>query len=525
METPATLSRIGKITSWLLILFSLTIIAGWQFRIPWMRGQAFGTFVAPTSGLSFLCSGLSVLLQKSRYRLAQIVGMCLAAFVTMFAAAVGAEYAFRQDLGFDRIFMAHRLSDWNLPLVGRYSVNTTFGFLLGGAGLLLLRKKSGWPWAEILGGSVLIVFYLSLIGQLLGASALYDHVMAIHTALLFGFLGVAITCGAVNNALLGIVLSPFAGAVASRKMIVAVVLLLPLLGMVEVWAEAHSLVSLRLGTALAVIVTVFLFSVFALRTAAVLNDTDEKRLDTERALLRSSQIATAGRMAASIAHEVNNPLEAVTNILFLLKSDDLPMETRHRYLDVAEKELTRVSAIARRTLGFYREDAHETEFDLRDLVDGALNIYRNKIADRFTVTCEFCENTMVVARAGEVQQILMNLLANAIDAAPAEAATLKITLRNHEGLTLLEIRDNGHGIPKENLNHIFEPFFTTKKEFGTGLGLWVTKELVVKNKGAIRVFSSTDESDHGTMFELSFPSVVRPAPPSPDPLAERVGSS
>jgi signal transduction histidine kinase len=118
----------------------------------------------------------------------------------------------------------------------------------------------------------------------------------------------------------------------------------------------------------------------------------------------------------------------------------------------------------------------------------------------------------------------MNLFANAIDAVPEERGTLSIKVTSHQDMTSIEIKDNGHGIPKENLARVFEPFFTTKKEFGTGLGLWVTKELVVKNSGSIRVLSSTDQGEHGTIFELTFPSADG-ASLSQNSLAEKVGLS
>ncbi len=523
-NTRVALRRLSLYGSLFLIAAGAIIIAGWQFRIPWMRGQALGTFVAPMSALSFACCGLSVLLQITGGHKRGLLGSILASFVTLLAVAVTIEYIFRIDLHIDGIFMAHRLSDWTLPLPGRYTINSAAGFMLAGLGLLTIPKQSGWPWPEILGSLVALISYLSIVGYILGASVLYDHVMALHTAVLFGVLGAVIACGASRHVLLGIVLSPFAGAIAARKMIIAVIAVLPLMGVLEVWAELAGIVSVRLGTALSVILSVFIFSVFALRTAAVLNDTDEKRLETERALLRSSQIATAGRMAASIAHEVNNPLEAVTNLIYLLKSDDLSSETRLQYLEIAEKELNRVSAIARRTLGFYREDAHDIDIDMRELVESVLAIYRNKISGVITVSTSYCEEPFIRAKAGEVRQILMNLFANAIDAISEEQGTLSITVTAHQGTTMIEIKDNGHGIPKENLSHIFEPFFTTKKEFGTGLGLWVTRELVVKNSGSIRVISSTDPQEHGTLFELSFPS-ARGASQIPNSLAEKVGLS
>jgi len=513
-DTREQLARVASAASSVIIVGGLVIILGWQFQIPLLRGQALGTFVAPNSALCFVFIGLSILLQMSSGRIRQFLGLLLGAYVFLFALATGIEYLFRVDLRIDELFMAHRLSDWTLPLRGRYTVNSAVGFILAGLSTLTMRSESKRPWAEAFGALVFLVFYLSIVGYLLGASVLYDHVMALHTAILFGFASVALICGASKHTLLSIVLSPFAGAVASRKMIFAVMLVLPFFGALQVAAEHSNLVSIRLGTALSIIATVMVFTIMALRTASVLNDTDRKRLETEGALLRSTQLATAGRMAASIAHEVNNPLEAITNIIYLLKSPDLPEEIRRKYLDVAEKELTRVSAIARRTLGFFREDAKEVEIDLRELIDGVINVYRNKMPDTITVRKKYCDTPFIVAKSGEVRQVMMNLLANAIDAVPEDSGELDISVSSNDGMATIEIKDNGHGISPANLTHIFEPFFTTKKEYGTGLGLWVSKELAVKNNGTIKVFSSVSPKDHGTIFQVSFPATTRVATPT-----------
>ncbi|HEX6880417.1 MAG TPA: ATP-binding protein, partial [Terriglobales bacterium] len=262
------------------------------------------------------------------------------------------------------------------------------------------------------------------------------------------------------------------------------------------------------GTALSVIATVTVFTILALWTAAVLNYTDRKRLETERALLRSSQIATAGRMAASIAHEVNNPLEAITNIVYLLRTTDVPAHIRDQYLEAAERELSRVSAIARRTLGFFREDAKESEINIRELVEGVIGVYTTRLPETVSITTSYCERPLILAKSGEIRQVLLNLIVNAIDALPGQFGHIEVSVREQNERLLIEVRDDGVGISPENLESIFEPFFTTKTGHGTGLGLWVSKELVLRNGGNIRVASSAEPQNHGTIFQLSFP----PAP-------------
>lgn len=506
-QSPAILRRIAVYLAMLNVAAGLLVIAGWQFRIPILKGQAFGTFVAPNAALCFICCGLSLLLQLSRRRIVQRLGMVLGIFVTALAVATGLEYLSGIDLGIDRLFMANRLTDWNLPLVGRFSINTVIGFFLAGVSLATLRRRAGMPLSEAFALILVLVSYFSLVGYLYGASALYDHVMAIHTAVLFGVLGVALACGASRHMLLQIILTPFAGAIASRKMIAVIAALLPAFGLMELWAEEAGYVSARLGIALSVLAAVTVFTILALRTAAVLNVTDKKRLEMEAALARSRQIAAAGRMAASVAHEINNPLEAVGNIIYLVKRDTLPPETRGKYLEIAEKELSRVALLTRRTLGFYKEDSKANEVDVPELIDSVLDIYHNKLTDKVTVRKNYCSDALILAKAGEIRQVLANLLANAIDALPHRGGVLEISVGRAGQYVVVEIRDDGHGIASQDLERIFEPFFTTKKEVGTGLGLWVSKDLIGNNGGTVQVMSSTRPDNHGTTFRLCFPAV------------------
>jgi two-component system NtrC family sensor kinase len=303
-------------------------------------------------------------------------------------------------------------------------------------------------------------------------------------------------------------------------MIFAVIILLPAFGAIQLWAEEGNLVSLRFGIAVSVIAFVTVFTALALWTAASLNESDRKKAVVESALLRSGQIAAAGRMAASIAHEINNPLESITNIIFLLKNGSIPEDLRKHYLDTAESELIRVAAIARRTLGFYRDEAKPTHVDLCVLVDSLLDVYRNKLENRVIVRRLFSENAIVFAKAGEIRQVLSNLIANALDSMLNEENHLDINVSAGEKNIVVEISDNGCGIASENLPRIFDPFFTTKKDVGTGLGLWVSRELISRNNGTISVTSSTHPETHGTLFQLVFPAAASAPLSSPQSADE-----
>lgn len=232
-----------------------------------------------------------------------------------------------------------------------------------------------------------------------------------------------------------------------------------------------------------------------------------ERKHAEQALIRSEKLASAGRMAATIAHEVNNPLAAVTNALFLAGSDsDLPVSVR-QYLEVADRELRRASHMVKQTLGFYREVGSVTTVHLPKLLDEVLNLFESKLRNsRVQVERRYNSKTPIQAIEGEMLQVISNLIINSIDAMP-QGGTLYLRTAgpvsvDHRPMVTLTIADTGVGIAAEHRKRIFEPFFTTKKSFGTGLGLWVTSELVKKHDGSIRIRSRIDK---GTVVTIWLP--------------------
>src|SRR5690242_14274161 len=173
-------------------------LAGWQFRVPALKGDIFGTFIAPNAALCFILCGVAILCQTSRFAFVRHLGIVLGVFVTAFALATLAEYAFGVDFGIDRIFFAHRLSDWTLPLPGRFAFNTALAFTFAGCAVVALRRPR-FPIAELGAGFVLIICYLALVGRAYSVSLLYSRVMSPHTAILFGFLGVALLCASTRH--------------------------------------------------------------------------------------------------------------------------------------------------------------------------------------------------------------------------------------------------------------------------------------------------------------------------------------
>jgi PAS domain S-box-containing protein len=238
-----------------------------------------------------------------------------------------------------------------------------------------------------------------------------------------------------------------------------------------------------------------------------------ERKTAELALLKQEKLASAGRLAATIAHEINNPLEAVTNLLYLARSSpDLPAGVQ-QMLKTADEELQRVTHTAKQTLGFYRESTQAGDVDLVQAITDVVSVYGRKLEHRkIDVQTEFRAHPIVHAFGGELRQIFSNVINNAADAMPG-GGRLRIRVSHaadgSRPFVRVTVCDEGTGIDREQRPHIFEPFFTTKRDVGTGLGLWVTKQLVEKHGGRISVRSTTRPDRHGTVFSIVLPERLR----------------
>ena len=230
---------------------------------------------------------------------------------------------------------------------------------------------------------------------------------------------------------------------------------------------------------------------------------------TETALMQSEKLAAVGRLAASISHEINNPLEAVTNLLYLIRHQELPEDAR-TYLLLAEQEVARVSQIASQTLRFHRQSTKARAVAPRDLVEPVLALYRGRLNNsHIQVRFEDAGTTPVTCMEGDIRQVLNNLVSNAIDSM-RRGGRLVLRARNAmlaNGVpgVRITIADTGQGIPESARGHIFEPFYTTKGINGTGLGLWISRGIVEKHRGRLDVRSSTAAERHGTVFSLFLP--------------------
>jgi PAS domain S-box-containing protein len=254
--------------------------------------------------------------------------------------------------------------------------------------------------------------------------------------------------------------------------------------------------------------------------AILVDITEQKR--GEETLRRTEKLAATGRLAASIAHEINNPLEAVTNLLYLIRQENLSPETA-RFADLAQQEVTRVSEITQQTLRFYRQSTLPALTNIAELLESVITLHLGRLQTlRVDLQRDFEDNLQLFCFAGELRQLFANLIGNALDSMTPDGG--RLIVRAHRARLIHAIRtadgtpgsvsgvpgirisvgDTGGGISQESLRHIFEPFFTTKEATGTGLGLWVSEQIIRKHHGSVRV-RSRDHGATGTVFSIFFP--------------------
>ncbi len=248
-------------------------------------------------------------------------------------------------------------------------------------------------------------------------------------------------------------------------------------------------------------------------TCAAIDITERKQ--AQEALIRSEKLASLGRMAATVAHEINNPLEGVMNLLYLANTSHGLPEPACQYLTMASEELNRIAQITRQSLGFYRESGKPVRTSVNAALESAIDLLRSKIREKGAVIqTKWDGDAHVIAIAGELRQVFANLLANSLDAI-GEHGVIALRVSSHASFkggkryVRITIADNGTGISPQMQQQVFDALFTTKGSIGTGLGLWVSKQIIDKHAGTIRLRSRTEKACTGTVF-----SIVLPAEPA-----------
>ena len=234
-----------------------------------------------------------------------------------------------------------------------------------------------------------------------------------------------------------------------------------------------------------------------------------ERLRMQEAMIQSEKLAATGRMAAAIAHEINNPLEAVTNLAYLVSIDPSLSEPGRKYVRLLLEEISRVSDVAKQSLGFFRDNKKPVSFDMCELLESVVSLYRPLLETKgIELSRQFTGECMVFGSAAEIRQVFANLIRNAIEAVE-KGGRIHLRLRTMpSGMRRILVADNGRGIDPHAKSRLFQPFVTSKGAAGNGLGLWVSHGIVKKHGGRIRVRTRTTPGRSGTVFAIVLPAIA-----------------
>jgi PAS domain S-box-containing protein len=245
--------------------------------------------------------------------------------------------------------------------------------------------------------------------------------------------------------------------------------------------------------------------------SVVFRDTTQRR-QTEQTLRTSERLTLAGRLSATIAHEIRNPLDTVTNLVYLLQHEERTNSAATQYLDMASEELTRIAQITSQLLTFHRESRTPVPVNLNDVLDSVLVLFSPQIKrNQIQVDRRFEASLSVRGFPGELRQVFSNLVGNAIEAI-SEGGELVLHTRESSLATdparkgiRITVLDDGTGIPRGVRKNLFAPFYTTKGEKGTGLGLWISRGIIEKHEGTIHLTSTNRNGRSGTAFSVFLP--------------------
>ena len=450
---------------------------------------------------------------RKRPSLASVAG-ALSAGLTLPIALVGIlEFIAKRQLSFGQAIL--RTAGTFHGAAGRVTLGTSVCVILIAFTLLFLDGKPRLSTVFLLVGGALsfsaLVGFLFNVGPLFGAPVL--GTLAVPTALSLLLLQCAVLALRPER-------EPYLSLTHAKRsgrtqwLLLGVTVLPALVALPLLFGIRSGLMDPPFALALLVVVLICVQTLILWQDSKALSQVEDRRKRTEQALLQSEKLAVVGRLAASISHEINNPLEAIGNILYLVRNAET-LDAAREYALMAEQELSRVAQITTQTLSFYRESRNAILCLPGAIVDSALMLLGGKInSARVQVKVDFREDVhAILCRDGELRQVFVNLISNAVEATPP-GGQLVVRIRSSSawlpegpapGVRVL-VSDSGRGIAPEFRKRIFEPFFTTKAhETGNGLGLWVVQDLVEKQGGTIQMRSSQLPGWQGTTFCIFLP--------------------
>lgn len=492
--------QLSLVAAVIVVLLSVVVLGGWMSRSFAAVALLGVTSMKVNTAVAMVAAGLGLALWHRARRTRSSVIFVLAIPGLLIAVITLCEYAFASDLHFDQLLFRDPA---RLAYPGRMAHITALNLLMIGLALASLARQKIIA-AQLLALLPIFSSLLAFIGYLYGQPLLYgtsnQAAMPLQTVVAFLLLGMGILFADPSHGVVYVICSEGNAGWMARSLLPFAVIVPVLLG----WIFIHPRFNYglpNLGIALTVVVNIFFFVILIWFQSRQLYSADLYQKKTQAALLESERLASAGRLSGTIAHEINNPLMAITTATYLLESLPLDPATHTLVLQIKD-ETARVAHIIEQTLGAFKE-AHAPEpVDLHHAIDDALHLLEKKAGTGLRLEKNLGEPRHITTFPVELRQILTNLISNAMDAAGPEGQ-VRITTRPERWGARISISDSGPGVPREMLTTIFEPFISTKGDKGTGLGLWVTKNLVMKMGGQIEVIR--DPSMAGATFTFYLP--------------------
>lgn len=469
------------------------------------------------TALCVLCLGIAVWLKRrpGTGRAAQVTANILAVVAIVIAVLTSVEYATGFPLGIDNLLLPQWWAADGNHIPGRMSLGTAADLILLAGAILLM--DSATRTSRVLLGLSLIISVSALVGYLYEAQPLFGvwalNSMAVQTAITLWLLQIGCFAARPNREPLASLFSPELGVVERLELLVSTWSVQLLIGLAISAGYRRGWFEATFALAMFAVMVVALQTVLIWKSSYTLTRLARNKQKMEEVLRRNEKLAVAGRLAATISHEINNPLEAISNLLYLIQTST-DIEDSEKYARIASEELRRVAHITTQTLSFYRENNLPKVCAVAPIVQSAVQLLRGRMSSLGVEIEEEYQDSVgeIECTAGEMRQVLVNLISNAIEATP-RSGKIVLRVRNSrlwgqpevQRAVRIWVADSGAGMTEEVKRHIFEPFYTTKEKTGNGLGLWVAADLVQQHGGWMRMRSRDEGWLQGTTFLLVLP--------------------